>query len=123
MLVTLFGIFTLASALQSKNAKLLILVTLSGIVTLVSALQPANNLYPILVTPLPIVTCMILSRTFASVQSIPLIKFISPVPEIVINPLLSRVQCRLSPHCTVLVVSVAVSLYTVPAEFFSLQRN
>ena len=39
MLVTLFGIVTLVSPLQSRNAEDPMLVTLSGIVTLVSPLQ------------------------------------------------------------------------------------
>ncbi len=40
MLVTLFGIVTLARQLQSENADNPMLVTLSGIVTLVKPLQP-----------------------------------------------------------------------------------
>ena len=56
MLVTLSGIVTLVSPLQSSNAKSLILVTLFGIVTLVSPLQPSNAEDPMLVTLSGIVT-------------------------------------------------------------------
>ena len=42
MLVTLSGIVTPVSPLQSQNAPSPMLVTLSGIVTLVSPLQPLN---------------------------------------------------------------------------------
>ena len=50
MLVTLSGIVTLVSLVQSSNAVLPMLVTLSGIFTLVSPEQPSNAESPMLVT-------------------------------------------------------------------------
>ena len=64
MFVTQFGIVTLVSPLQSRNADAPMLVTLSGIITLVSPLQPQNVDDPILVTPSGIVKSPVTNNPF-----------------------------------------------------------
>ena len=66
ILVTLFGIVTFVRPEQPLNALLAILVTLFGIVTLVRPEQPENELLPMLVTLFGIVTLV----TFANPQNV-----------------------------------------------------
>ena len=71
---------------QPLNALLPILVTLSGIVTLVKPEQLENASLPMLVTPSLIITLLIYFLFHPNEEF-----YISPVPEIVKTPLLSRV--------------------------------
>ena len=118
--VTLSGIVIPVKPEQRENASSPMLVTLSGIVIPVKPVQPENAERPILVTPSLIITLLILFLFHSNEEF-----YISPVPEIVKTPLLSRVYVRLSPHAplstnispqTSQILSPLVSLCPVAGE-------
>ena len=90
MLVTLSGIVTLVSELQSLNTKSPILVTPSPIVTLVSESQQENVLSPIFVTLFGIVT-LIRELQYLNASS-PMLVTPSPIVTLVSEPQLLNAE-------------------------------